>query len=116
MDRRLQDLINVAKVQDLLDRLHDAFSCPTAVIDTEGNVLTASGWADACTDFHRRHPVTAGECRRSDLYVNEHVPDAGGSVVYRCPRGLVECASPIIINGRHVGSVLRGPTPASSFS
>ena len=110
MDRRLQDLISVAKVQDLLDRLHDAFSCPTAVIDTEGNVLTASGWADACTDFHRRHPVTAGECRRSDLYVNEHVPDAGGSVVYRCPRGLVECASPIIINGRHVGSVLLGPT------
>ena len=107
---RLQDLISVAKVQDLLDRLYDAFSCPTAVIDIEGNVLTSSGSADACTDFHRRHPVTAEECRRSDLYLNEHLRDANGSIVYRCPRGLVECASPIVINGQTLGSVFLGPT------
>lgn len=62
---RLHDLLNVADLQALLDRLHDAFDCPTAVIDTEDNVLTAAAWADACTRYgplaggDRGPPVTA---------------------------------------------------------
>jgi PAS domain S-box-containing protein len=105
---RLQDLLNVAEMQALLDRLHNAFDCPTAVIDTEGNVLTATAWADACTQFHRRHPLAAQECKESDLSMNEHLREGERSVTYRCPRGLVECGSPIVIDGRHLGNVFIG--------
>ena len=95
-------------MQALLDRLHDAFDCPTAVIDTEGNVLTATAWADACTQFHRRHPLAAQECKQSDLHINNRLHEGERSVTYRCPRGLVECGSPIVIDGRHLGNVFIG--------
>lgn len=106
---KLRDLLNVTEVQGLLDRLHDAFGCPAAVFDTEGNVLTATAWPDVCSQFHRRHASAGQECRQSDLAFNDHLRAGAPSFTRRCPRGLVECASPIVIDGRHLGNVFVGP-------
>jgi hypothetical protein len=56
------------ELQRLLDRLHDAFSCPTAIIDKDGDVLTASGRQDICTKFHRAEPPRRANApsRRAD--------------------------------------------------
>ena len=80
---RLRDLLNVTEVQGLLDRLHDAFGCPAAVSDTEGNVLSAQAGADICRQFHRRHAAVGQECRQSDLWFNEHLSAGAPSVTRR---------------------------------
>ena len=104
---RLADLIDVAKLQELLDSLNAAFNCPNAIIDNEARVLTGSGWQDLCTQFHRVHPETLGECQESDLHIYGHLV-RGDTVSYVCPRGMIDCASPIIIEGRHLGNVFIG--------
>lgn len=105
---RLADLIDVAELQELLDTFDAAFSCPTAIIDNEAKVLTASGWQEICTRFHRVHPDTLGECRQSDLHIYGHLRQGKESVAYVCPRGMIDCASPIVIEGRHLGNVFIG--------
>jgi PAS domain S-box-containing protein len=108
MEYRLQDLIDMPKVQDLLDSLYDAFRLPSAIVDIKGNILTASGWQDICTRFHRINPVSELECRKSDLYIMDHLPEADPSVMYCCPHGMVDCATPIVVGGMHVANIFTG--------
>ncbi len=108
MDYRLQDLIDIPLFQALQDRLDQIYSFPAAIIDNDGNVLTATAWQDICTRFHRAHPECAQECRASDLYILDHLGEAKPAVTYRCPHGLVDNATPIVIGGRHLGNYFTG--------
>ena len=105
---RLQDLIDIEQLQALQDRLYEVYSFPSAIIDTDGNILTATAWQDVCTKFHRRHK----ECERECVKSNQHVIDgavAGESTVsYRCSHGLFDTATPINVNGTHLGNFFTG--------
>ncbi len=108
MEYRLQDLIDVPRFQELLDWTNRAFGFPTAILDAEANVLTASGWQSVCTRFHRVNPETADRCRASDLYLVGHLLEANPSVSYSCANGLMDAATPIFIEGRYLGAVFIG--------
>ena len=104
----LEDLLDVPRLQDLFDSLNDAFPFPSAIIDDQNNVLTATAWQDVCTRFHRVDATSELECRESDRSIFEHVDEADPSVVYRCPHGMVDAATPIVVGGRHLGNVFVG--------
>jgi len=104
----LADLIDVPRLQRLLDALHTAFNCPTAIIDNEANVLTATAWQDICTQFHRIHPESLAQCQQSDLHIYGRLRQGAETVAYVCPRGMIDCAAPIVIEGRHLGNVFIG--------
>ena len=108
MKHQLKDLLDLPELQALLDRLDDSFGCPTAIVDNQGTVLTASGWQELCTDFHRVHPLGGRACRQSDLHIFERLERGDESVVYPCPRGMIDCATPIVIDGEHLGNVFIG--------
>ena len=108
MKYKLQDLIDMEQFQHLQDRLNEIYSFPSAIIDNEGNILTATAWQDVCTQFHRKHPDCARECRLSDQYILSHLHEANPAVSYRCPHGLVDNATPIIIDGVHYGNFFTG--------
>jgi len=107
-EHRLQDLLDIARVQELFDSLNDAFPFPSAIIDNDSNILTATAWQDVCTKFHRVNAASELECRESDRYILTHIEDADPSVVYRCPHGMVDAATPIVVDGRHLGNVFVG--------
>jgi PAS domain S-box-containing protein len=108
MDYRLEDLIDIPRFQALQDSLDTLLSFPSAIIDPDGNVLTATAWQDVCTEFHRTHPVSAAQCRQSDRYIREHLEEGAPTVTYECPHGLVDNATPIIIDGAHLGNLFTG--------
>lgn len=94
--------------QSLQDRLNEIYSFPSAIIDNDGNILTATGWQDVCTKFHRMNEQCRTECVKSDRYIMEHLAKADPAVSYRCPHGLIDNATPIIINGKHLGNFFTG--------
>ena len=108
MKYRLQDLIDIPLLQQLQDRLNVVYSFPAAIIDNEGNVLTATAWQDVCTKFHRTHPECSRACQESDRYILSHLDEANPAVTYRCPHGLVDNATPIVIDGMHLGNYFTG--------
>ena len=108
MKYSLKDLIDVQQFQMLQDRLNEIYSFPSAIIDNEGNILTASAWQDVCTKFHRTNKDCEKECIKSDQYIQDHLADANPAVSYRCPHGLVDNATPIIIEGIHYGNFFTG--------
>ncbi|PKL60808.1 MAG: hypothetical protein CVV33_00770 [Methanomicrobiales archaeon HGW-Methanomicrobiales-4] len=108
MDYKLQDLINVKDLQDLMGLLYEVGHFATGIIDNESNVLTGHGWTDLCVKFHRINPETLSHCVKSDIYILEHMSEANPTLLYKCPHGLVEGATPIYIDGTHVGNIFLG--------
>ena len=53
MEYSIQDLIDIEQFQSLQDRLNQIYSFPSSIIDNSGRILTATGWQDICTKFHR---------------------------------------------------------------
>ncbi len=108
MDYRLQDLIDTEEFQSLQDRLNRVYSFPCAIIDNEGEILTRTAWQDVCTKFHRRNRECEKMCIESDQYILSHLAEANPTVSYRCPHGLTDNATPIIVEGRHLGNFFAG--------
>ena len=108
MKYKLQDLIDMELFQNLQDRLNEIYSFPSAIIDNEGNILTATAWQDICTQFHRKNKDSEKYCIQSDKYILSHLHEANPAVSYRCPHGLVDNATPIIIEGIHYGNFFTG--------
>jgi len=108
MTYKLQDLIDIEQFQFLQDRLNKIYPFPSAIIDNEGNILTAVAWQDICTKFHRVHPESAAECLKSDRYILSHLHEANPAVSYRCPHGLIDNAIPIIIDAVHYANFFTG--------
>jgi len=104
----LRDLLDIPKLQALLDTLDEIHSMPSAIIDAGGNILTATAWQDICLNFHRRNPETEEICKKSDSYIVNELDKNPPHVIYNCPFGLVDTATPIIVEGRHLGNVFTG--------
>ena len=108
MKYTLSELIDIKRIQSLLDRLYEITDCPLALIDNDGNILTATGWQDVCTKFHRQNKESEQECIKSNQCILGHIHQTNPAVSYRCPHGLMDYATPIIVNGEHLGNFFIG--------
>jgi len=103
-----KELVDIPRLQELTDELYKATGIPSAIISIDGEVITGSGWQQICTDFHREHPHIEKECMESDIRIRQHLDEGEPFVIYRCPRGLVDASSPVIIDNEHVANVFAG--------
>lgn len=108
MNYNLDDLLDIQKLKELLDSLYEISIIPSAIIDTDGNVLIASAWQDICTKFHRINPDSKKQCIQSDQCIAVNPDQKELCSFYVCPMGLVDAATPIIIEGKHLGNVFVG--------
>jgi ligand-binding sensor protein len=108
MKYNFRKLVDLSKLQELTDELYLASSIPSAIITMDGEVLTGSGWQRICTDFHRQHPQIEQMCIGSDIKIRKELSEGEPFVIYKCPRGLVDASSPVIIDGEHVANVFAG--------
>jgi hypothetical protein len=108
-DIELADLINKDELQPLIDRLYSltGIRVGVGIIDMKGRVLVESGWQDICKRFHRVHPDTLKHCIESDTLLSAGVKE-GEYKVYKCKNNIYDIATPIMIEGKHVGNIFLG--------
>jgi PAS domain S-box-containing protein len=104
----LKDLVDIPRLQGLLDTLGEIHGLPAAVSDTDGTILAATARQEICTRFHRARPETARQCLECDAALAAQLATHPPQAVSRCPFGLVDGAASIIVEGRHLGAVLSG--------
>ncbi len=107
MTHQLSELIDLAALQALMESLYRATGIKHALIDNDGTILTAAGWETVCTEFHRADPKTCRRCLESDRQILENLRD-GPYVGYVCGNGLVDYATPVVIDGMHMANVFTG--------
>lgn len=107
-DIKLSDLLDIPALQKLMDSFFNLTGIPTAILDLEGDILVASGWKKICTDFHRKNPITASRCLESDTILASGLKKGQQFNLYKCKNGLIDVATPLILENRHLGNLFTG--------
>ncbi len=103
----LSDILDVPPIQSLMNDFHAIVNIPMAVIDMSGKVLAGVGWQEICTEFHRVHPEACKNCIENDTQLSAGVPP-GEYKLYRCKNNMWDCATPLVVDGQHVGNIFTG--------
>ena len=97
MRYELVDLIDINKLQRLLDNFYNATGIASGIVSRDGTILTATGWRDLCTKFHRVNPKSKLRCIESDIFMTEQFKNKNTIVNYKCKNGLADIGVPIIV-------------------
>lgn len=108
MDYRLEDIFDLRRFQALTDSFHRSTGIATALLDLDGKVLLGSGWQDICVEFHRKDPKSRLLCLQSDTHFNDTITIDQPYLLYECGHGLIDAASPVIVEGEHIGNFFTG--------
>ena len=104
---RFSDLVDVPAFARMLESFFLATGIPNGVVDADGELLSMSAGLNACTQFHRVQPEAAERCRQSNLSIMHDLRDgavAGGL----CRNGLMDYATPVVIEGRQLATLFLG--------
>lgn len=107
MDLRLQDIIDLDELQELMRFFYEAAGISVGVMDADQNWIISIGWQAICTDFHRVHPESRKNCLLSENRIKEYL-DSNDFLKYPCPNGLIETAFPIYLNDSLLGFFFLG--------
>ncbi|MEJ2463955.1 MAG: PocR ligand-binding domain-containing protein, partial [Candidatus Thiodiazotropha sp.] len=98
MNYRFTDLVDIEAFREMLKSFYEATGILHGLVDAENNVISAIGWQEACTDFHRVCPVSKGRCEESNRRLAEEAGTQDKTYVGGlCLNGLMDYASPIVI-------------------
>ena len=104
----LAELLKATEIQQLFEAYYNLINIPVAIIDLNANVLVSSRWQRICTQFHRVHPTACSRCIQSDTQLAMQLQEGKAYSIYVCRNGLTDCASPIVIEGKHIANVFIG--------
>lgn len=117
----IRDLVDLKKLRGIFQHFTDTMGFTIGFLSVpDMEILIATGWRDICTKFHRRCPISAENCRRSNVHLTRKMNRPGRVVIEACGNGLVDCAMPIFIKGKCVailatGQVLLKPPNLARF-
>jgi len=103
------DLVDLVALRDTFEKFTLATGFTIGFLDHPGmNLLITTGWRDICTKFHRCCPVALDICAKSNFHLLDRLKTPGQLAIEACGNGLVDCATPIIIKGKHIASLATG--------
>jgi len=103
----ISQLIDISLLQQLFDSFYELTGIMHAFLDVDTNILTRTDWSDMCLNYHRVCPQTEARCKQSDAFIQAHLQDAP-YIRYRCMNGLIDYATPIIVEGQHLATIYMG--------
>ncbi|MBS4098316.1 MAG: PocR ligand-binding domain-containing protein [Sulfuricella sp.] len=104
----LAELIDFSQMTTVFENFLEVVGLPVAIIDFDGRVLASSNWQRLCMEFHRINKNTLVRCLESDTRLSREMLEGKPYAIYRCLNGLTDCASPIIIEGKHIANLFIG--------
>jgi len=103
------DLVNIDDLKPLFEGFSATTGFTVGLVDQASNeVLISSGWRNLCRNFHRVHPKSALACQDGNQLLAKNLQTSGEVRIGQCPLGLMDGATPIIIEGRHLANLFSG--------
>lgn len=105
MDCSFQELVNLEKLENLLNSFYKITGVTSFLIDNQNIIVASAGFQEICRDFYKNNPEANRICIESNAYLLSCLKE-GKSEIYKCPHGLVKMATPIFIGGEQLASFL----------
>jgi diguanylate cyclase (GGDEF)-like protein/PAS domain S-box-containing protein len=102
-----EELVDIQAFKRLLERFYETTGIPNGLVDADGTLLAMSSGKSACELFHRVQSASAERCRDSNLEIMRDLRQgqiSGGA----CRNGLMDYATPIVIEGRQLATLFLG--------
>lgn len=108
-EAELSDLVDLDLLQKFQDEFADNFGIASITLDKNGTALTnGSNLTDFCMKYTHNSKLGKSRCLECDLHGLDESLKTGRAVTYTCHAGLIDFASPIIVNGKHLGGIYGG--------
>lgn len=104
----LLDVIDRDTLQSLQDAFANATGMAALATDITGSVTRLSNPTEFCMNLTRKSSIGCERCNKCDLQGGSESSRTGRPSVYYCHGGLIDFAAPIILNGKHIGSLIGG--------
>lgn len=105
---RLTDVIDKRTLQNLQDAFAAATGMAALATDDTGAVTEGSNFTDFCMNLTRKSRIGCERCNQCDLKGGAEASRTGRPAVYYCHGGLMDFAAPVMLNGKHIGSLIGG--------
>lgn len=106
---KLMDVLDIELLQKFQDNFAVSMNIASVTVDTDGNPITKpSSYTRFCSDFI--HSTEEGDklCALSHKFGGKKAAKLGEPYIYTCHAGLIDFAAPILIEGKHMGTILGG--------
>jgi len=105
----IEDLIDIQKLEDIFTKFSNLTGYTTGLIkqDTR-DVLVSTGWTDICKTYHRGSESSAYICKESNAILTKNLKESHQIATKECQHGMVDGATPIIIDGEHLADLFSG--------
>ncbi|MBI4666021.1 MAG: PocR ligand-binding domain-containing protein [Nitrospinae bacterium] len=104
----LASLIDFGQINQVFQNFLEVVGLPVAILNLKAKVLASSRWQRVCMDFHRVNEQTLSRCLESDISLSRQMQEGKNYAIYRCRNGLTDCATPIVIEGKHIANLFIG--------
>lgn len=107
---QLLDLIDKKVLEEIVRDFTRATRVASVLVDLDGQPITREhNFCRLCRDFCRSTPEGRARCYASDRFGGEEGKKVGKPFIYRCLNaGLMDSATPIIVEGYHVATLVMG--------
>ena len=104
----LEDIIDIKKFQKIQDDIAAATGIAIITVDYIGKALTNhSGCSEFCK-LIRANDLYSHLCERCDSRGGVEAARLKKTYIYVCHKGLIDFATPIIVNGQYLGALMAG--------
>jgi PAS domain S-box-containing protein len=104
-----KNLVDIDRLRSIFERFSKATGFTTGLVSfPEQELLIRTGWRDICTKFHRACPLSETHCKQSNLELTSKLKSLEELNIRPCENGLVDGATPIIVDGVHLASLFTG--------
>ncbi|WWU63862.1 PocR ligand-binding domain-containing protein [Clostridium baratii] len=104
----LNDVIDIEIFQKIQDDIAEATGISIITVDYKGKPATKHSKCSEFCNLMRKNEGFSELCEKCDSRGGLEAARLEKPYIYRCHKGLVDFATPIIVNGQYLGSVMAG--------
>lgn len=105
---KLSHLIDIELLQELQDAFAKIMGVASLTVDSDGPITKPSNFTDFCSKYTRGTTEGYKRCNACDIRWGKVAAKTGKPIIYNCHAGLRDFAVPIVIEGKHIASILGG--------
>lgn len=104
----LLDIVDLKFLQEIQDAFAKSANVASIMVDSNGPITQPSNFTDFCIKYTRGSQEGYRRCNECDIKWGKLASEKGEPVIYDCHSGLTDFAVPIMLNGKHIASILGG--------
>ncbi len=114
MNSELGKYISIDKLKKIINYVYKEFKLPCWVVDNNGTIITSIGFSEICSNFHMTNMKCSSNCQKcykhiiAELKNNNILYKKSTGILHKCDNGLFDIGVPIIINKRHIATLIAG--------